>query len=202
MTTGSLRQKHVDRNRQAIIDAAYALFSERGFTPTTVDDIAERADVAPRTFFRYFPTKESVLFHDSEAKVQALRDRLAERPAGEPASVSLLAILRGMADDLAGDQERVHLICRLSLDNESLLATRRRMMIDEFSKAIVETASERNGTPADDVALRAMAAAVVACGATAIQCWFDDGAEGALQPYLERAIAACREAFSVDKPRA
>ena len=198
MTTQSLRKKHVDRTRQAIVDAAYALFVERGFAATTVDDIAQRADVAPRTFFRYFPTKESVLFHDADSKVQAMRDRLAERPDGEPASESLLAILRDMADELAGDRERAQLICRLSSENDSLLSSRRRMMIDQFSAAIVESVSERDGTPADDVALRAMAAAVVACGATAIQCWFDDGAQGDLHAYLDRAIAACRAAFDAE----
>ncbi len=200
MTTESLRKKHVDRTRQSIVDAAYALFVERGFAATTVDDIAEHADVAPRTFFRYFPTKESVLFHDSESKVEAMRERLAQRPDGEPASESLLAILREMADELAGDPQRAQLVCKLAIENESLLSSRRRMMIDQFSAAVVESVSARNGTPANDVSLRAMAAAVVACGATAIQCWFDDGAQGDLQPYLDKAIAACRDAFNADKP--
>src|SRR5207244_2261335 len=59
-----LRERHMDRTRAAIVDAALALFSEQGFTETTVDAIAERADVGRRTFFRYFPAKESVLFHD------------------------------------------------------------------------------------------------------------------------------------------
>jgi AcrR family transcriptional regulator len=198
MTTQSLRQKHVDRTRQAIIEAAFALFAERGFGATTVDDIAERADVAPRTFFRYFPTKESVLFHDTDSKVETIRERLAERPAGEPVAQSLLAIFRKMASELANDRERAQLLCRLSLETEGLLSSRRRQMIDQFSAAIVEVVSERDGNTQDDVALRAMAAAVVACGATAIHCWLDDGAEGDLQPYIDKAIAACRDAFEAD----
>lgn len=200
MTTQSLRQKHVDRTRQAIVDAAFALFAERGLAATTVDDIAERADVSPRTFFRYFPTKESVLFHDADSKVQAIRDRLAERPNDEPTSECLMAILRSLADELAGDPDRTQLICRLSAETNSLLSSSRRMMIDQFSAAIVETVSERNGTPVNDVALRAMAASVVACGATAIQCWIDDGGRGDVQSYLDQAVSACRAAFDADKP--
>src|SRR3954471_5103303 len=99
MTTQSLRQKHVDRTRQAIIDAAFELFLERGYAATTVDDIAFAADVAPRTFFRYFSTKESVLFHDSEAKVEVIRERMMQRPAGESAAEAVFAVLVSLADD-------------------------------------------------------------------------------------------------------
>src|SRR4051812_9335790 len=110
MTTQSLRQKHVDRTRQAIIDAAFELFLERGYAATTVDDIAFAADVAPRTFFRYFPTKESVLFHDSEAKVEVIRERMMQRPAGESAAEAVFAVLVSLADDVGEDQKRAHLV--------------------------------------------------------------------------------------------
>jgi len=77
---GTLRQRHTERTRAAIVAAALELFRERGFPATTVDDIAERADVAPRTFFRYFPTKESVLFADAVAQRERTMARLAARP--------------------------------------------------------------------------------------------------------------------------
>lgn len=58
----SRRAEQKARTRQALIDAALELFAANGFDATTADEIAERAGVSPRTFFRYFPTKESVLF--------------------------------------------------------------------------------------------------------------------------------------------
>ncbi len=64
----TLRQRHADRTRAAIVSAALELFRERSFHGTTIDEIAERADVGPRTFFRYFPTKEAVLFADAVAQ--------------------------------------------------------------------------------------------------------------------------------------
>jgi AcrR family transcriptional regulator len=58
----SPRNEHADRTRNALLDAALNLFSANGYDDTTTDQIAESAGVSPRTFFRYFPTKESVLF--------------------------------------------------------------------------------------------------------------------------------------------
>src|ERR1700712_5050821 len=56
------RDAHADRTRNALLEAARNLFSANGYDETTTDQIAESAGVSPRTFFRYFPTKESVLF--------------------------------------------------------------------------------------------------------------------------------------------
>lgn len=58
----SPRGEHADRMRNALLEAALDLFSANGYDETTTDQIAESAGVSPRTFFRYFPTKESVLF--------------------------------------------------------------------------------------------------------------------------------------------
>ena len=76
----TLRQRHADRTRSALVCAALELFAERGFAATTIDQIAARADVAPRTFFRYFATKEAVVYHDAADVVSRTRDILLARP--------------------------------------------------------------------------------------------------------------------------
>src|ERR1700704_6950734 len=58
----SPRDEHANRNRNALLEAALNLFSANGYDETTTDQIAESAGLSSRTFFRYFPTKESVLF--------------------------------------------------------------------------------------------------------------------------------------------
>ena len=63
--------------RERLIDAAFALFAERGYEQTTVDDIAERAGVSRMTFFRTFRAKEDVIFPDHEVVLATVRDRLA-----------------------------------------------------------------------------------------------------------------------------
>jgi AcrR family transcriptional regulator len=62
--------------RDRLIDAAFALFKEKGFEATTVDDVAIRAGVGRTTFFRAFRSKEDAIFPDHAAMLGAVRDRL------------------------------------------------------------------------------------------------------------------------------
>ncbi|UFN45177.1 TetR/AcrR family transcriptional regulator [Nocardioides okcheonensis] len=80
MTESGLRERKKARTRQAIRDAAVELFLTRGYHVTTISDIAERAEISDRTFFSYFPSKESVLFADLEPAFNRLEE-LLEAPA-------------------------------------------------------------------------------------------------------------------------
>lgn len=75
-------------SRDKLIEAAFALFDERGFEATTVDDVAERAGVGRTTFFRAFRSKDDVIFPDHEVVIGAIRDRLATATA----STALVAV--------------------------------------------------------------------------------------------------------------
>jgi AcrR family transcriptional regulator len=78
----SRRDEHKMRTRRAIQQAALELFAEKGYDDTTTEEIAERAGVSPRTFFRYFATKESALFVGGFGWFQSLTDvYLAQPPA-------------------------------------------------------------------------------------------------------------------------
>ena len=69
------------RTREALTDAALTLFARDGFDATTADRIAERAGVSPRTFFRYFPTKESVVFHRDYGFMRSFASAYVDSPA-------------------------------------------------------------------------------------------------------------------------
>jgi len=76
-----LRQRKKRATRAAIHHAGMRLFAEQGFARTTIDQIAEAADVSRATVFTYFPSKEDIVFGDAPAAVETLAEALRDRPA-------------------------------------------------------------------------------------------------------------------------
>ena len=76
----SRRREHKLRTQRALQNAALDLFARQGYDVTTTDEIAERAGVSPRTFFRYFPTKESVLFVGEYGWFQSFNNEFLAQP--------------------------------------------------------------------------------------------------------------------------
>src|SRR6266508_3120114 len=83
MSQVSLRERKKARTRAAIREHAMRLFREQGFAETTVDQVAEAADVSPSTFFRYFPNKEAVMLQD-DYDPRMIADLVAERTGRSP----------------------------------------------------------------------------------------------------------------------
>src|SRR5512139_346037 len=91
----SLRERKKLRTRRTIAVTAMRLFTERGFDETTIADIADAAEVSPRTFFSYFRSKEDVVFAEIDDRLAEIREQLADRPAGES---PLATIRRGVVE--------------------------------------------------------------------------------------------------------
>src|SRR5215207_7284096 len=115
-----LRERKKQRTREQIVDAAMRLFAERGFQATTIADIAEAADVAPRTFFSYFPSKEAVVFHNVDRDLDGLASALQDRLSGETAFDALRRWIDTMFDKWTGEEDRALLRKRLCREDEGL----------------------------------------------------------------------------------
>jgi AcrR family transcriptional regulator len=83
MTETGLRERSKARRRAAIIRAAYELFAERGYDATTVADIAEAAEVSPRTVAMYFPAKQDIALSRFSDGAASLTDAIRDRQPGE-----------------------------------------------------------------------------------------------------------------------
>src|SRR5258707_15823045 len=92
-THSELPERETRAARRSLRRVALDLVAERGFGHVTVEDIAEAADVSPRTFFNYFPSKEAALFGADPERVAALRERILREAPGEPVLNALRTVM-------------------------------------------------------------------------------------------------------------
>ena len=104
--TESLRARRRRRTAEAIVAGALGLFEEQGFERTTVDQIAEAAEISRRTFFRYFADKEEVFFAEDERLLDLIHDTLDAAPDGEPVLDLARRATRALAEHSAAEPER------------------------------------------------------------------------------------------------
>ena len=91
-----LRERKKQQTRETIARAALRLFAERGYDETTLAEIAEAADVAPRTIFAYFESKEDILLCEEGNFLAELKRKLDERPAGTTTVDAIREFLAGI----------------------------------------------------------------------------------------------------------
>jgi AcrR family transcriptional regulator len=115
-----LRERKRQQTRERLSRAAMALFLERGFEATTLDDIAAAADISRRSFFHYFASKEDVVFAWQEESTAALVAAVAARPADEPMLVAAENAITAMVRQLEPN-EAIAMAC-LKRDNPALQA--------------------------------------------------------------------------------
>lgn len=102
----SMRSRRRDRTRDEIARAALDLIGRKGYGDTLVDDIAAKALISPRTFYRYFPAKEDAFFHGLPAFEAALVD-FAISPLGQDLSESLALAGQAFAEAVEAERDAV-----------------------------------------------------------------------------------------------
>ena len=137
------------------------LFAERGYQATTIADIAEAADVAPRTFFSYFPSKEAVVFHDVDRTIDGLASMLRDRLPGESAFDALRRFIDSKFDEWTAEGDEALLRKRLCREDEGLANFEGGMMA-RMLELLVEAIADDLDEPPDALRPRLVAAAAVA----------------------------------------
>ena len=160
MTTG-LRERKKQQTREAIHRAAMRLFSERGFEATTIADIAAAADIAPRTFFSYFASKEEAVFPKFEMAFADFDRAMSERPAGTSALEALRAWIVQAAETYMGDVDAARLEARLRRESPAVAACDLQHA-RRFERRLADAVGEDFGEPPDALRPRLVAAAAMA----------------------------------------
>ena len=175
-TEPGLRERKKLQRRAAIEAAALDLFEEHGFDGTTTEQIAARADIAPRTFFSYFATKEDVVLADYAQRLDRIVEELARRPAGESPWDALRASLLVVASDYEDERSALMRRFRIMTTNPSVFARSLALQAgweDTLSSVIsgrIDTDGEQGGMLA-----RLLAASALAAMRSAIQHWVMSG---------------------------
>lgn len=153
----SLRERKKAATRRELMTVALRLFDTQGFDSTTVEQIAAAANVAPRTFFRYFPTKVEVLFADHDEMVALVRQTLAGRPAEEPIIDAVRrAVLQGLTQVVA-DPSLFLTRSRLAASVPAAHAHSRYLDADYEAVITEAVAASRKTDPATDLQARVFA---------------------------------------------
>lgn len=191
------------RLRQAAMD----LYSERGFERTTVAEIAERAGLTERTFFRHFADKREVLFAGSSRLQETLTASVAAEPPGTDPAVAVAAAFEKAAADYFPPVEYSRQRQRV-IDANPALQERELAKLDRLAAALAVTLRDREAVPATvqavappapaavPLALSLIAESGVAAFKVAFARWIGDPADGELLGHMRSAFAALGDVWS------
>ncbi|MBR8643513.1 TetR family transcriptional regulator [Streptomyces tuirus] len=193
-----LRERKKIKTRQAIRTATYALIEEQGYDATTVEQIAERAEVSPSTVFRYFPTKEDIVITDEWDPV--MMAELRARPEDESWADVLKHVMRTALDlSLAEEPEVTRLRTRLGVE---VPAVRARMMesMAATGRLLREALAERSGLDPDSLELRVFAMSVMGGLMEVSQYWAETGHRDDIRELVDRALDVLEHGLPTGKP--
>jgi AcrR family transcriptional regulator len=193
--TQGLRERKKAKTRQQIQEHALRLFRLQGYRETTVEQIAEAAEVSPSTVFHYFPTKADLVLYDAldERLIEAFR---AVAPEVGPIAAMRQAMRVGFGEaspeQIAVQRERARLI-RSSPELSSA-------MLEDFARTIgmmAQLLAERIGRQRSDDQVLALAGAILGVG---VAVWYAGEGDGSLDTFLERferGLGLLESGFSV-----
>ena len=194
-----LRERKKRRTRSAIEDAALALFAEKGYDSTTVEEIAAAADISPRTFFHYFASKEDVVLADYSARLDRIVEVLAGRPDGETPMAAVRAAFLTVAADY--ESQRSRLLPRFAVMADSPAVQARSLHLQSgWEDTVARVVADQIGVdPDDDARPRLLAGCALAAMRSSLRRWLATGG----RVDLPDLVAGCFDllAAGLDGPR-
>lgn len=187
MKTG-LRTARKARTRERLIDHGIRLFLERGYAETTVEDVSLAAEVSPRTFFRYFHTKQDLVFSHEPAQRTALREAMRRHP---PETIRIEAMRDALVDfarSLEDDADRVRQRARV-INQDRGLQSEALMRIRGWEELVRDELTAIGGRSDLSLAIEALASTAVAALRHGFESWLREGS-GSLTDAVDEAFEA------------
>ncbi|HEX5596860.1 MAG TPA: TetR family transcriptional regulator [Micromonosporaceae bacterium] len=174
--------------RDRLAQAAFALFADKGYERTTIDDITTAAGVARRTFFRHFPSKEDVIFPDHDSVLERVRWYLGASASAEPVFAVAEATRLIFESFMAAPEQT---IARYRLTREVVaLRDREVASVARYERVLSDYLRSRLPDTSDAaLAAHVVAASFVAAHNQVLRDWLRSGGAKNPRPALEAALA-------------
>jgi AcrR family transcriptional regulator len=194
------RNRH-EQKRRATRDALHAVatrrFVEDGFDAVSVADIAAEVGVTERTFYRHFPTKESVLFPDFDRRLEWLAAALDVRPESESIIDSARAAVRSFPEDI--ELVRQAALLRSSVISRERAAEHLTVLIGAFARELREHAERRYaGHPNADLYATVVANVLAGALVGSVDVWGQRGCVDDVEELVESAIDLVRSGLDLE----
>jgi AcrR family transcriptional regulator len=203
----SLRERKKLATHKLLRRVALDLVAEHGLANVTVEDIAEAAQVSPRTFFNYFPSKEAALFGGDPDRAARLRDRVAGEAPGASALAALRTVMaqdaEAIADEfrlLGGDPADWLRRIKVAREDPQVRAAHAAQMA-LIERAIAEGLAIRLGvSPEADPYPGVLAAAAVGVARACTAFWGGSGGTVELRQLIDQAFRALADGLPESSP--
>ncbi|MFF3453290.1 TetR/AcrR family transcriptional regulator [Streptomyces sp. NPDC002730] len=185
-----LRERKKLKTRIAIRRATYGLIAEQGYEATTIEQIAEAAEVSPSTVFRYFPTKEDIVLTDEYDPV--MEAALRARPADEDPLESIRHVMtHALRTSINEEREEVIQRTRLMVEVPAIRARMTESMATT-SELLVQALADRTGRDRDDLDVRVFTAAVLGALREVMLYWAARDHQDDLIELVDRALTTIK----------
>ncbi|MCW2522719.1 MAG: transcriptional regulator, TetR family [Frankiales bacterium] len=188
-----LRERTRRTVRAELMTIGMNLFILNGYDQTTIEDISAGCGLSKRSFFRYFPSKEDLVFGNLELVGERIAARLGERPAAEPPWLALRGALDFLVTLNLSDPQRSLQLRRMLRDTPALDARRLEKQLRWralLAAQLARRASPAAESPPPQLRDRAIAASALSCFDAAHDEWVATDAQASLADLLDGAMAA------------
>jgi AcrR family transcriptional regulator len=193
-----LRERKKQQTRQLIAETALRLFTERGFENVRVAEIARAADVAEKTVYNYFPTKEDLVYSRLESFEAELLDAIRSRGRGESILIAFERFVTAPRGLLAAKEgaEQLRAVTTMIASSPALLA-REQQIFERFTEALARLLAQETGARAGDVEPWVIANSLIGIHRSLIDYVRRRTLEGATAPEVGREVRReAKQAFA------
>lgn len=194
-----LRERKKERTREQLVEAALRLFTQRGYEETTIDEVVNAVEVSPRTFFRYFQSKEDVLVTWVDEFSDRVRHALAARPPDEE---PYTALRNALTDAVAiYETKRTHFIAiERFIARTPAVRAQKLEKLGRCSQIMIDVLAQRLGVDAQrHLAPRLLANCAIGILGAAVNTWIAQGGKESLSEIVDHAFRCMRPTDSLTR---